>query len=48
MNETLFVLSPLKPVPLSQSKATANTDASKTIVVIENDYEALLEEWESI
>ena len=37
-----------KLVPLPQSKATADTDASKTIVVIEDDCEACLEEWESI
>ena len=33
-----------KPVPLSQSKATANADTSKTTIVIEDYYEAHLEE----
>ena len=37
-----------KPVPLSQSKATANADTSKTTIVIEDYYEAHLEEWDSI
>ena len=36
-----------KPVPKHQYKATATKDASKT-VVIADDYEERLEEWESI
>ena len=32
-----------KPMPLPQSKATANADAFKTTVVTEDDYEARLE-----
>ena len=36
-----------KPVPNPKSKATAAKDAFKT-VVIANDYEERLEEWESI
>ena len=32
-----------KPMPLPQSKATADVDASKTIVVTEDNYEARLE-----
>ena len=36
-----------KPVPKHQYKATATEDASKT-VVIADDYEERLEEWESI
>ena len=35
-------------MPLPQSKATVDADASKTTVVTEDDYEARLEEWESI
>ena len=33
-----------KPVPIPQSKATADTNASKTIVVTKDNYEAHLEE----
>ena len=36
-----------RPVPKPKSKATAAKDAFKT-VVIANDYEERLEEWESI
>ena len=36
-----------KPVPIPKSKATTDADASKTTVA-EDDYEAHLEEWESI
>ena len=36
-----------KPVPIPKSKAATNADASKTTVA-EDDYEACLEEWESI
>ena len=36
-----------KPIPKPKSKATTNVDASKTTIV-EDDYEARLEEWESI
>ncbi|KAL0004905.1 hypothetical protein SO802_012466 [Lithocarpus litseifolius] len=37
-----------KPMSLSQSKATTGANASKTTAIIEDDYEACLEEWESI
>ena len=33
-----------KPMPLPQSKATVDADASKTTVVTEDDYEACLED----
>ena len=36
-----------KPIPKPKSKATTNVDASKTTIV-DDDYEARLEEWESI
>ena len=36
-----------KPMPIPKSKAAIDADVSKTTVV-EHDYEALLEEWESI
>ena len=35
-------------MPIPQSKAITNADSSKITVTIENDYEARLEEWESI
>ena len=35
-------------MPLPQSKATIDADAFKTTIVTEDDYEACLEEWESI
>ena len=37
-----------KPVPIPKSKAIIDADSSKTNIVIEDDYEACLEEWESI
>ena len=36
-----------KPVPIPKSKAITDADASKSTIV-EDDYEACLEEWESI
>ena len=36
-----------KPMPIPKSKAATDVDASKTTVT-EDDYEARLEEWESI
>ena len=36
-----------KPVPIPKSKVTTNTYVSKTTIA-EDDYEACLEEWESI
>ena len=35
-------------MPLPQSKAIINVDASKTTIVTKDDYEARLEEWKSI
>jgi len=35
-------------VPLPQSKAIIDVDASKTTIVTKDDYEARLEEWKSI
>ena len=37
-----------KPVPIPKSKATIDADSSKTTIVTKDDYEACLEEWESI
>ena len=36
-----------KPMPIPKSNAAINADASKTTIV-KDDYEARLEEWESI
>ena len=35
-------------MPLPQSKATTDANASKTTIVTNDDYEACLEEWKSI